>query len=355
MTIESAPQRIVALGWGDAETVLELGGQPVGASDWLAFGGDGVGPWAAGRYTTSLTILGTTDPSYEQIAALDPDLILDVKGSGDQERHDRLAEIATTVGVPDADSLNYLTSTEKQLSTIAAALGVPERGRQLQSELDTAISDAANADWRGRTVSVAALTSTGWGAYIDGDARLELLKRLGFVQSPRIAALPVSGTGFSVSLSTEQLGELDADLVVAFPIYVDTSQLTGDAAWQAIPAVGAGHGVVVDGDLSNAFSLGTVGSIEYALQEPRAQDRRGARLLSRTHGARRSATGPDRSHPIPGEGEKHAHRNQAEAAPQKLGHPGEAKQDSRPKGRGGGPDAIPRSDFTQGQQGQSSS
>lgn len=266
VTIESAPQRIVALGWGDAETVLELGGQPVGASDWLAFGGDGVGPWAAGRYTTSPTILGTTDPSYEQIAALDPDLILDVKSSGDQERHDRLAEIATTVGVPDADSLNYLTSTEKQLSTIATALGVPEKGRQLQSELDTAISDAANADWRGRTVSVAALTSTGWGAYIDGDARLELLKRLGFVQNPRIAALPVSGTGFSVSLSTEQLGELDADLVVAFPIYVDTSQLTGDAAWQAIPAVGAGHGVVVDGDLSNAFSLGTVGSIEYALQ-----------------------------------------------------------------------------------------
>lgn len=54
--------------------------------------------------------------------------------------------------------------------------------------------------------------------------------------------------------------------MVAFPIYVDASQLTGDAAWQAIPAVGAGHGVVVDGDLSNAFSLGTVGSIEYALQ-----------------------------------------------------------------------------------------
>ncbi|RLP08880.1 iron-siderophore ABC transporter substrate-binding protein [Propionibacterium australiense] len=266
VTVESAPQRIVALGWGDAETVLSLGYEPVGASDWLAFGGDGVGPWAAGQYTTSPTILGTTELSYEQVAALEPDLILDVKSAGDQDRYDRLSQIATTVGVPDADSLNYLTSTEKQLSTIAAALGVPEKGQQLQSELDQAISDAADSGWQGRTVSVAALTSTGWGAYVDGDTRLELLKQLGFTQNPDIAALPTASTGFSVDLSTEQLSALDADLIVAFPIYVETSRLTGDAAWQAIPAVQAGHAVVVDGDLSNAFSLGTVGSIQYALQ-----------------------------------------------------------------------------------------
>ncbi|MBE6478417.1 MAG: iron-siderophore ABC transporter substrate-binding protein [Propionibacteriaceae bacterium] len=266
VTIESTPQRIVALGWGDAETVLSLGYEPVGASDWLAFGGDGVGPWASGQYTTSPTILGTTELSYEQVAALEPDLILDVKSSGDQDRYDRLSQIATTVGVPDADSLNYLTSTKKQLSTIAAALGVPEKGRQLQSELDQAIGDAANADWQGRTVSVAALTSTGWGAYIDGDTRLGLLEQLGFTQNPAIAAMPTASTGFSVELSTEQLGSLDADLIVAFPIYVETSRLTGDAAWQAIPAVQDGRAVVVDGDLSSAFSLGTVGSIEYALE-----------------------------------------------------------------------------------------
>ncbi|MBJ7453295.1 MAG: ABC transporter substrate-binding protein, partial [Blastococcus sp.] len=40
--IEEEPVRVVALGWGDAETALALGVQPVGASDWLAFGGEGV-------------------------------------------------------------------------------------------------------------------------------------------------------------------------------------------------------------------------------------------------------------------------------------------------------------------------
>ena len=32
VTVEEAPQRIVALGWSDAETALTLGVQPVGAS-----------------------------------------------------------------------------------------------------------------------------------------------------------------------------------------------------------------------------------------------------------------------------------------------------------------------------------
>src|SRR5687767_12081603 len=48
VTVEEEPTRVVALGWSDAETALALGVQPVGASDWLGFGGEGVGPWAQG-------------------------------------------------------------------------------------------------------------------------------------------------------------------------------------------------------------------------------------------------------------------------------------------------------------------
>src|SRR5699024_5952840 len=112
--ITDQPEKIIALGWGDAETVLSLGIEPIGASDWLAFGGDGVGPWLEDAYETSPTMIGTMEPDYEQIAALEPDLILDVKSSGDEERYDRLSDIATTVGVP-LDGDNYLTSAEDQV------------------------------------------------------------------------------------------------------------------------------------------------------------------------------------------------------------------------------------------------
>src|SRR5918911_145099 len=46
--IPAEPQRVVALGWSDAETALALGVQPVGASDWLAFGTE----VAVGAYTS---------------------------------------------------------------------------------------------------------------------------------------------------------------------------------------------------------------------------------------------------------------------------------------------------------------
>jgi iron complex transport system substrate-binding protein len=266
VTVESRPERVVALGWGDAETALSLGYQPVGASDWLAFGGDGVGPWAEGQYDESPEIIDTLEPSYEAIAALEPDLILDVKSSGDQDRYDRLSEIAPTVGVPEGGD-SYLTTGQQQLELISTALGVPEKGEELQAQLEDSFAAAreAHPDWDGRTIAAATRTSEGWGAYIEGGDRVDFLQNLGFVQSPTIADLPVSASGFSVDISAEQLDLLDADLIVAFPIYIETTEITEDPQWQAIPAVADGRAVVIDGDLSSAYSLGTIGAQQYAL------------------------------------------------------------------------------------------
>ena len=84
--VAEEPQRVVALGWSDAETTLALGVQPVGASDCLGFGGEGVGPWAEGRYDEAPEIMGTLEPSLEAVAALQPDLILDTRSDGTQAR-----------------------------------------------------------------------------------------------------------------------------------------------------------------------------------------------------------------------------------------------------------------------------
>jgi len=275
VTVESAPQRVVALGWGDAETALALGVQPVGASDWLGFGGEGVGPWAQGLYTTPPTIIETLEPSYEAIAALQPDLILDTKSSGDQARYDRLSQIAPTIGVPEGGD-SYLTTTEQQMDLVSEALGKEDEGDRLVDALEQEFEAAAAAhpQWDGRTATVATKTSNGWGAYIegpDGDdelgGRVAFMEALGFEQNPRVAALPANSGGFSVDVSTEQLDLLDADVVVAFPIFIPTTDLTGDAAWTALPAVSQGRALVIDGDTSSAFSLGTTLATSYALQQ----------------------------------------------------------------------------------------
>ena len=267
VTVDEKPVRVVALGWGDAETALALGVQPVGASDWLGFGGEGVGPWAEGLYDTAPEIIETLEPSYEAIAALKPDLILDTKSSGDQDRYDKLSSIATTIGVPEGKT-SYLTTMDEQMTLVSSALGLKSEGDDLLAEVDATYEAAAAAhpEWKGLTVSAATKTSEGWGAYVEGSERVTFLERLGFVQSPKIAELPANSSGFSVDISSEQLDLLDADLIVAFPIFIPTTEITDDPLWAAVPAVAAGHSVVIDGDISSAYSLGTTLAAKYSIE-----------------------------------------------------------------------------------------
>ncbi|MEW1987966.1 iron-siderophore ABC transporter substrate-binding protein [Brevibacterium casei] len=267
--VPADPQRVVALGWGDAETALALGVQPVGASDWVEFGGSGVGPWAADLYTTPPEIIATMEPDYEAIAALDPDVILDVKSSGEQERYDRLSEIAPTVGPPEGGD-NYLTSMDEQVTMISEALGKEDEGKKQLEDLDAQFAAAreANPEYEGKTVTVTAKTSEGWGAYVKGTERVQFMENLGFEQSPKIDALKAEG--FSAPVSEEKLDELDADLLIAFPIYVPDTEITDDPGFQRIPAVADGRSVVLtekDDDLRKAFSLNSVLSARYAVEK----------------------------------------------------------------------------------------
>lgn len=270
-TIDSQPKRVVALGWGDAETALELGVQPVGASDWLAFGGDGVGPWLKDAYTKSPKIIQTLEPSYEDILKLNPDLILDVKSSGDKDRYDKLSAIAPTVAIPKGGE-NYLASTEQQTTMIAKALGKESEGEKLLSDLDDAYAAArkAHPDFEGKTAVVGAYSSEGFGAYASTDSRSSFMKNLGFTIPSAIDK--EAGKAFSVTLSDENLDLLDADLTLVLPIYVDASKAESDPLFQKVPSVEAGHYIVFDDkDVSSAFSMGTTAAIEWALDKLPAQ------------------------------------------------------------------------------------
>lgn len=240
------------MGWRDAETALALGVQPVGASDWLGFGGEGVGPWADGLYDDPPEIIAVGEIPYEQIATLEPDLILNVRADGDPEDYELLSAIAPTVGIPIGGE-SFLTTQEQQVSMIAAALGRPGDGERLLAEVDAQFVSVRDdhPGWDGLTVSAATRFGTGWGAYVDGEGRLEFLKSLGFRQNPAVAELDASG-GFFADISGEELNVLDADLIVAFPIGTETTDITDDPVFEQIPATVAGRVVVVDGDLADA-------------------------------------------------------------------------------------------------------
>ena len=266
--VPADPQMVVALGWGDAETALALGVQPVGASDWVEFGGTGVGPWAEDLYDEAPEIIATMEPDYEAIAALEPDLILDTNSSGEQERYDRLSEIAPTVGVPEGGD-NYLTTMDQQVDLVAEALGKEDEGKSLLDDLDQTFEDAAkdHPEFDGKSVTVAAKTSEGWGAYVEASSRVQVMERFGFTQSLKIDESKAEG--FSVPVSEENLETMDADVLLTFPIYIPDADVTDDEAYQRIPAVEDGRSLVFTDDmdeLRKAFSLNSILSAKYAAE-----------------------------------------------------------------------------------------
>ncbi|OON75585.1 iron-siderophore ABC transporter substrate-binding protein [Streptomyces tsukubensis] len=267
VTVKEQPKRVVALGWGDAETALALGVRPVGQSDWLAFGGDGVGPWAKGLYKKSPQKIGTLEPEYEKIAALKPDLILDTKSSGDQKRYNTLSKIAPTIGVPKGGD-QYKTSWEKQTRMVSSALGIADKGKSLISKTEKKFekAKAAHPEFKGKSIVLGSRTSVGYGAYVHGTGRMDFVERLGFKSSPAIEAK--AGSAFSVTVSRENLDLLDADLTVMSPIGLTAKKISGDPLYRAVPSVKAGRDVVFDDEtLSSAFATDSVLSVGYALDK----------------------------------------------------------------------------------------
>lgn len=267
VTVDEEPQRVVALGWGDAETALALGVQPVGASDWLDFGGEGVGPWAEGLYDEAPELIGTLEPELDRISELEPDLILDTKTSGDQERYDMLAEIAPTVSLPEGAD-QYQTSWRDQVTLVAEALGRAERGAELIAETEGEFAAAAeeHPEFAGTTVTAGAYSGAGYGAYVRGGGRVDFLEALGFENNPTVEEQDADGS-FSVPISHERLDLLDADLIVMSPIGVEPEVVTEDPLYQAIPAVADGRAVMLDDPtVSSAFATNSVLALPYALE-----------------------------------------------------------------------------------------
>ncbi|MDJ0395992.1 iron-siderophore ABC transporter substrate-binding protein [Rhodococcus sp. G-MC3] len=268
VTVPSNPQRVVALGWSDAETALALGVEPVGASDWLAVGGDGLGPWVDESYTTPPTMLGTYDVNIESVAALDPDLILWTRSTNDQATYDKLSALAPTVGAPVGTDIAYSTTWDGQTELVAQALGKEAQGHTLVSEtttdFDAAVAD--NPEFDGKSVAVGTLYSGQLGAYVDGDTRVEFMKKLGFTNSPTIASQAQPGK-FAIDLSAENVAQLDSDLTVMFPIFSGADAITNDPSIQGLPSARDGRMVVLgDPDLNNAFSSASAAGTRYAIE-----------------------------------------------------------------------------------------
>lgn len=230
-TVESAPQRIVTLGMTDADVVLALGVTPVGIASPYNFP-RGVGPWAEDDLGSAAPTVMGREIDYEAIAALAPDLILDVVSGGEQERYDTLSRIAPTVALPTG-ARPYAPTWQESTTLIARALGEETAGADLVAQTEDYLDGVAaeHPGFAGRTLTY--IDAYGAEAYAGGrDATaVALMGELGFEPVPYLRDLQSDET--QILVSNELLGQLDADVALLYAF-----ENTEEQALQQNPALG---------------------------------------------------------------------------------------------------------------------
>jgi len=273
VTIDKAPTRVVTLGPAETEAALALGVTPVGIPR-SPFNADGLYPWLAGKVDPKKTTLlpqgadGTFN--IEQVAALRPDVILANTDFTVDGAYARLSKIAPTVSY----ARGLLQDTWQDVTrTTGKALGTPTEADTLVTRTEGAITSAktANPGVQGRTYAFA-LAGAGPSLAVSvnpNDFSTKLFNALGLKLAPTVAKLPTDPTSGSALLSLEKLDQLnDADLLLlSYLVPTAHDAVTKLGAYQALPAVKAGHAVTLP--TATATALRTPGplSIVWALDQ----------------------------------------------------------------------------------------
>ena len=247
--ITEEPKRVATLGWSDQDAALSLGVVPVGATR-LTWGGNAQG--SSDWFDAALEEAGGQQPvryddsdgaPVEEIAQLDPDVILATNSGITQQEYTKLSKIAPVVAYPEAP---WVTPWQTSLETVGEALGRTSLAEEVAAETQLEI-DAAKAEFpqlEGTSFIFSYLTTTDLstiGIYAPADPRVSFLHDLGMVDAPAVAGAIKPGQ-FYGSVSAERAGTLDSDVMLTWAENKgDLETFADDKLIGRIPALASGH------------------------------------------------------------------------------------------------------------------
>ncbi|MBI4924249.1 MAG: iron-siderophore ABC transporter substrate-binding protein [Devosia nanyangense] len=263
-TIEKAPERVVSLGYAGADNILALGIKPVAVRYWYGDYPYAAWPWAVAALGDSQPVVLTGDLNIEQIAALQPDLILAVGSGITKEQYALLSQIAPTVA-PEAEYGDYGTPWQVDVRTDGKALGKSAEAEVRIKAIEDrfAAIRAAHPGWQDKTAAVGFFWNDAPGAYRSIDMRPRLLASLG-LGTPEAIDKVGAATDFYASFSAEDLSPLDADVLVWFD---DAAKIKAMKLRPTLRAYSEGREIFADALLSGAFSYSSLLSIDYVLDQ----------------------------------------------------------------------------------------
>ena len=246
--IDAAPERVITLGQGSAETAIALGVTPVGMEEY-SWGADETGylPWVHEAVEASgdeLPVLftGGTEIDVDAILELEPDLILAPWSGLTQDQFDILTDIAPTVAYPD---LPWSINWDEQITTIATALGQPEQADVLIDGIEDAFTAAAAAHPEYADVTFSYVYTVGPGSlgiFLPDEQRVAMVRGLGLTVDPVVSTFTETEGTDSALIGLENADKLSgSDLVFTF--YSDDAtrtEIEAQPLYQAIPAISRG-------------------------------------------------------------------------------------------------------------------
>ena len=267
-TIESEPLRVVSVGFGEHDGLLALGVIPVAVRDWYGEQPFATWPWAQDELgDAEPVVLASDEENFEQIAALEPDLIMGISSGMTEEQYATLSAIAPTIAQPE-EYIDYGTPWDVALEITGRAVGRSAEAEQLIADTEQMFADAVaeHPEFVGASAAVTFFFEDQPGAYGTEDIRSRTLTELGFVIPSEIDEL--AGDAFFVSISPEDLSIIDTDVVVWIGLGEDTTAAVRDLPTRpAMQAFQEGREIVADDLLSGAFSHASVLSLEYVIDE----------------------------------------------------------------------------------------
>lgn len=214
--INAPPQRIVTIGWSGEDVVIALGHVPVGMTDYRFFP-SGVSPWNEEALDGILPkLLSDGEVDFEEIATLQPDLILAVYSGVDATDYKRLSEIAPTVVYRSAP---WTAGWQEQTQVIGDALGQSERATALITDTFAGLHALAaqSPDIVGKTFVYGTYFAGGSGivVYLPRDPRVSVFTELGLKIPPFVAELAKRHPNeLSILVGFEEISKLDPDFLI---------------------------------------------------------------------------------------------------------------------------------------------
>ena len=269
-TIDGPVERVVALGPADLDAALALDATVVGAASSGV--GEGVPPWtAAVDGADELTVLEVTGDAsqvdLEEVAALDPDLILAASYYDIDAAYEDLSEIAPTTAYEDGP----VTDTWQQITTqVGAALGEDDAAADLVADVEGQLAALGeeNPDLDGKSFTFGFVLADAVQVLRDpDDVMMTVPSALGLELSEPVLALP-EGESFAVPVSYEQLDALDADVLALYDAGDTTARdaLEASPLYAGLPVVERGAIVDLDDDQFFALRQPTALSVPYAIE-----------------------------------------------------------------------------------------